>query len=446
MSGLKFSFDCGLRLLVNLKMLKEIAIRGKQIVTEEEAEWMENNLRSLETLQGFKHLVPLEAYSFHFPNLHDLAIVEPLRVRDGIKSRDSSLKILALNTSIVRLGLEGARDDLNLVDWNCILEYPKLEELSIGYLIEESDCKEVIWKIFEKLSLLHISRMELPTKSFLCDANFSRLRKLYIDSPPSLINRENLAIMIKKCTELEVLRCPIIPGPSSQKFAIEDDWIGIRSLTVSSDVEDMDLSLAVMGMHQAVSLTCTGPSFGMHTFHALQLHSSTITKLDIGFLKERRNDFVQRILCSAPLLQEIKADTVAAKDIANGHPWVCLLLRQFVVRIEFEEREDHLQPKVFMQISRLTKLCYLRVGDHVMYNRGHGGPFNGLKFSLENGLQLLENLKMLAMIDINGAKNPIQKKEVKWMEDNLVSLVMIKRFRNVPEELRRNRKRIIFYP
>lgn len=169
----------------------------------------------------------------------------------------------------------------------------------------------------------------------------------------------------------------------------------------------------------------------------MQLHYYGIQKLvfthPIGFTSAT----AQEIMCQCPMLETFVAPSITAKDIIEGHPWVCLNLRVLSLKFCFHPQTvRRMQPLVFERLSKLTRLEELTLGGSLSEDAGQK-LYDVCNLTLENGLDRLSTLRSLRVLDIITSRQGMCEKEIEWVMEHWVSLTDIYGVLNVNTELKR---------
>ncbi|GJJ72111.1 hypothetical protein EMPS_04468 [Entomortierella parvispora] len=225
----------------------------------------------------------------------------------------------------------------------------------------------------------------------------------------------------------------------------------------------------------------TWASLGPKTVTAILHHAGTLENFRLCHCAAFPSSMIQKLLCSAPklkrfdmipstILDDIEQRFLMADDIINSdQEWACLELETFkcmiagIPRPDVEEKSngrpltDHplhdpeqvtmersrgVQRRVLAQLGRLTKLREItlgvdvleedHIGDHELHSEEQelegdyydeddvqlGKQYRCLSMSLENGLDLLENLKCLQRLHIEKMSTNVEEEEQEWMREN----------------------------
>ncbi|KAG0005934.1 hypothetical protein BGZ65_009780 [Modicella reniformis] len=143
----------------------------------------------------------------------------------------------------------------------------------------------------------------------------------------------------------------------------------------------------------------------------LQPHFSTLTELDLGYNNSMTSAMAQELLSSCSSLFKFRAPRIEALDIVEGKPWMCLRIQYLSAGIHFDPSTIKvLQPLIFDQLSKLTRLRVLAVG-HVSEIAFQ----ETMELRLESGLGKLSSLRLLRCIGFSNTKQMMGKQEIEWM-------------------------------
>ncbi|KAF9358903.1 hypothetical protein BGX26_000688, partial [Mortierella sp. AD094] len=170
-------------------------------------------------------------------------------------------------------------------------------------------------------------------------------------------------------------------------------------------------------------------------FHELPLqalcgHSATLESVHIPNHRGGISEVVQRLLTQCPNLRVLDTSSKWYDSQQLGQtpvrglleePWVCTKLEVFRVVLGGVFGKGHGTANIvhydyhqglYTQLSRLTRLEELNVG----YSHWVGAVYESApQFSLESGLEMLEGLKQLKILDVSYTRNEIQRQELEWM-------------------------------
>ncbi|KAF9344200.1 hypothetical protein BGX34_005918, partial [Mortierella sp. NVP85] len=158
-------------------------------------------------------------------------------------------------------------------------------------------------------------------------------------------------------------------------------------------------------------------SFGQQAFKALSFHHITLVELDLEMSSSLPSTGILDVLCSCPILEVLKAQSISIRDIAGGRPWVCQQLRELKIRFGAEDAGQDMQRLVFERLSTLPRLwrldmCVLGVYDDEV-----------LQFRLDCGLGQLEGLKELTILKFyhgfrSKERQHLEREDIEWMMSN----------------------------
>ncbi|KAF9940193.1 hypothetical protein BGZ65_007845 [Modicella reniformis] len=132
-----------------------------------------------------------------------------------------------------------------------------------------------------------------------------------------------------------------------------------------------------------------------HQLQQLQPHFETITEINLNGKSTAASAIAQEILSSCPMLTRFGTSYMEGTHIAEGQPWVCLGLKELDAGLKFEPLTiHHVQPLVFDQLSRLTRIEDLTL-DSELYRDAAFQTTSDLR--LEYGLHKLATLRSLEM-------------------------------------------------
>jgi hypothetical protein len=120
------------------------------------------------------------------------------------------------------------------------------------------------------------------------------------------------------------------------------------------------LTKVIQGMSRINTLLVNVPedAFKLDFATLFQPHFSSLRDLKMSSDKGVKSRLAQDVMSSCPLLEKLDVPSVDALAIAEGKPWVCLRLESLNMGIYFDPPStlSHLQPLVFDQLSKLTRL------------------------------------------------------------------------------------------
>lgn len=160
---------------------------------------------------------------------------------------------------------------------------------------------------------------------------------------------------------------------------------------------------------------------GMRLFDVLRPQFGHLRVLSLEYTTSITSAMVQGTMSSCPLLSNFSGPTIDAIDIVQGQPWVCLRLQFLDLRFRFDPSTiDRVQPLVFDQLARLTRL------EELFVNEWHAAPRPKFQetfdLRLVHGLGKLSTLRLLQAIHINNTVQQIGEEELEWMVEHWKSL------------------------
>ncbi|KAF9930584.1 hypothetical protein BGZ65_005260, partial [Modicella reniformis] len=180
----------------------------------------------------------------------------------------------------------------------------------------------------------------------------------------------------------------------------------------------------IRGMKKIVRLS-VGSSHDLfgpnNTMKLLRPHFPTLTELDLGNNNIMTSAIAQEILSSCSSLVQFRVSRIEAMDIVEGHPWVCLRIQYLSAGIHLAPSTIKiLQPLIFDQLSKLTRLRVLGVG--------HASEINfqeAMDLRLKSGLGKLSSLRLLLCISFTYTKQLMAGQDIDWMLEHWKDLVRI---------------------
>ncbi|KAF9425499.1 hypothetical protein BGZ76_003207 [Entomortierella beljakovae] len=333
----------------------------------------------------------------------------------------------------IKVGVECDSDPI----WNIISELRNLKKLTTYGLPIRQNGFGSFSNVCQQLESLSLRNYTLACQIDFGPVKFPHLQSLHLSTYTQSSRSDDLEIM-KRCPELHELvwsnlhdPANSIPSTEFHRLAISNTWPHLRSLTIDNhSLHDNQLAEIIRTMKGITALRL-GEGFGQLSFVELRPHLATVQELGLITCSHVTSAMVQEILSSCPLLTTLAAPRINAEDIATGKPWVCTELTQLSVCIEQDpSMADDVQPLIFEQLSRITRLEKLQLNVPVylnnnMANSGHenrtsnGTPLPRLQDSidlrLEKGLHMLSSLEMLRVFEFMGTTQCLGVDEVDWM-------------------------------
>ncbi|KAK3823262.1 MAG: hypothetical protein J3Q66DRAFT_437653 [Benniella sp.] len=147
----------------------------------------------------------------------------------------------------------------------------------------------------------------------------------------------------------------------------------------------------------------------------IEPHFSNLRVLEMNVHGYTTSPVAQIVMSSCPLLERLVAPCVDALVVAEGKPWVCLRLMFLDLAFSFGPPStlNHLQPLVFDQLSKLTRLEEWHIT----------GPTNcGVDLRIEKGLHRLSTLRLLRSVILHDIVERMGDVDVEWMLEHWKSL------------------------
>ncbi|KAK3805550.1 MAG: hypothetical protein J3Q66DRAFT_360243 [Benniella sp.] len=399
---------------------------------ERDGDWIKHSSLRQELLNNHRHLVqslnidgpPRGIDMCTYPNLHSLWIDHFMH---GMKDKYNHRRV---------------------VDWDLAEKLPLLNNLSLDYVCVESQFCQALSK-HHNIRNLSLGRAKVQSSAALdllraCknlesisfkdvrfegeivpipeDIVYERMRTLELVGQEKLGYSQVLA-MVFHCPALESFKwgaAYISVGISLKHPVQKIRWPRLDSLSISREPQDPEVASILRGIGScfgSIAFLRLSGVLGLQASMALDSHSSTLVKLDFrhGYVPSAA---IRDVLCSCPLLKILRAGNIAARDIAEGGPWVCQHLTELMLCVRVGKTEQGLQSLVFEHMSELVRLQRLEVP--IGYHEDIDGA---LQFRLDCGLQHLANLKELTFVSFSqsGIGLGVQRlgiEEAKWIADN----------------------------
>ncbi|KAF9361132.1 hypothetical protein BGX34_007327 [Mortierella sp. NVP85] len=296
-----------------------------------------------------------------------------------------------------------------------VAQLPRLKTLLISLLVVDMTHLDEFWNACrntESLAMcaVYFRRSEAgatphePT-NLLSEGTFPRIQTLDLEGISKLSMTQQLQWM-KQCPELKALRWlsnRMDPGDGSftasfmdllKEAVVAGVWPQLESLSVVAHrYPDMDLAEILHAMKRIYRLNVPYSGFGEKCYGALQPHLECLTGLNLHYCPGMTTAMILEIVQTCSQLTRLTVGRVLAHEMGapwlpssdyseddkglERRPWVCLQLRRlemtFVLddshldlptKREKEAEIERIRSRVFDQLARLTKLCYLRFGFH----------------------------------------------------------------------------------
>ncbi|KAF9361760.1 hypothetical protein BGX26_012481, partial [Mortierella sp. AD094] len=177
------------------------------------------------------------------------------------------------------------------------------------------------------------------------------------------MDTSNQLELISRCPQLEVLNWELSYEPDSTSVfaqrAASGTWPNITKLRLKMLVQDEEVEMILGGIKQLTELKLSRATFGPRESSALERHFHSLVELRLHECIGTPSSLFRNVLCSCPRLEFLSGQTILAKDVADGGPWVCLSLKALRVQVQFtksEHQDESLQSSVFEHLSHLHKL------------------------------------------------------------------------------------------
>ncbi|KAG0220456.1 hypothetical protein BGX31_011005 [Mortierella sp. GBA43] len=363
-----------------------------------------------------------------------------LQNNPGIKS----ITMSSTRTSIHRTNGYGMQNIFR----NCsevVSSFLGLEELRIIRYGLDPSTMDFIFDTAVRLERLSLKGSGYTSGSLEKWPCFPTLKELNLDlETPSHI----LIEIIRRCPKLRVLDWN---PPKNQAVPIIDvvDIFKthcplIEELTLTARfLSDEDISEILDNCGQLTSLTLLhGEDWILsldRTSESLARHFSSLRELEVSSVNKLTSETIQDIMTNCPNLRSLKGGRIEASDILDiskyeeiiyqatrmqprPQDWTCTNLQHlevFICGLEDKPLEWH--RRVFEQLSRLTRLEKLYIGDISSFTEYRGG----LDLRLEAGLGALKSLRQLKELRFWGLWQKMREGDVKWMLDTWPRLRVI---------------------
>ncbi|KAI8354282.1 hypothetical protein B0O80DRAFT_498303 [Mortierella sp. GBAus27b] len=257
---------------------------------------------------------------------------------------------------------------------------------------------------------------------------------------------------LRWCPNLEVLKL-VGSKWTSEYDNIIQEFIRLAGSGTWSKLHSLQWSARGVSDEQAAGILESMPwcdewadrlsSFGPRSFQALGRHFRTLTILAIEECDNVTSEMIQEVMSSCPLLKVLSANRLEARHIAQGKTWICTSLTSLQVFIDFKEitvtttmesecttttniateptleaamtdevKMKSLQRRVFEQLSLLRKLEILSFGrvKHI--------PSPSLDLRVFSGLEMLETLEQLRILDFRSTIQWMGTEDAQWMNEH----------------------------
>ncbi|KAF9579231.1 hypothetical protein BGW38_004593 [Lunasporangiospora selenospora] len=297
-----------------------------------------------------------------------------------------------------------------------ILDSPSLKSLSLVNLaLREKELAEELLQTFTRMTRLDIVKLNPSGWSMLCTPTqvFCHLTSLRI----TVLEHPDHLGFLKACPNLRRLITNLKNTITRNEFtrALLASCPKLHALYYCHDLDSTigDMNRLIQGLPPMKYLQVKNlkSSYYVTTPNMFSRHFATLQVVRFDFLYICSGQKLLTILTSCPNLRYISGGSLRSQDIDPLTPWVCLGLEYFDSRILWHPEEQAMLPTLWMQLSRLTRLCYLTIG-----SMAQSSPTSNItSFGLDEGLKLLEPLKQLAHFETLGPSLEWHEKEVEWV-------------------------------
>ncbi|KAF9952312.1 hypothetical protein BGZ65_005351 [Modicella reniformis] len=255
----------------------------------------------------------------------------------------------------------GCRDMQQL--WDRLLGFNNLKSIDFKGMVFDGTEPSSIWQLWARLERLELHDSFL--KGFgQSSTEFYQIKEMTLTNPRA---EDHLMVLelVKRCPHLTTLIYTSWAFSEIHNFfhgfaglLSEGTWPDFKAITVQIplDLDSNNISAIIRGMKQihVFRMLCVW-TVEPHHLDLLRPHLDTITEMDLG--EAATSDIIQEILCSSPMLKRFTANHINGTDVAEGQPWVCLGLEELDLGFIFKPSTvHHVQPSVFEQLSRLTRI------------------------------------------------------------------------------------------
>ncbi|KAF9984732.1 hypothetical protein BGZ65_012734, partial [Modicella reniformis] len=238
-------------------------------------------------------------------------------------------------------------------------------------------------------------------------------------------NCDNVLELMRRCPRLTALKLFISSNELNRSFLLEfirllseDAWPDFKSITASTTMDDElssdHISAFIRNMKQIhVFWISSFWTIEPHHLELLRPHLDTLTEMNLGKSAHTTSAIAQQVLASCPMLVRFKATHIDGTDVAEGQPWVCLRLKELDTGFIFSPSNiHHVQPLVFDQLSRLTRIEKLTSYESYYRSACFQESFD---LRLECGLHKLATLRRLTDIRFYCRTQRMGMEEIEWI-------------------------------
>ncbi|KAF9435896.1 hypothetical protein BGZ76_005290 [Entomortierella beljakovae] len=352
------------------------------------------------------------AVSISFPHLQKL----DLTYFPGVES--FAPHALSLNPTIEDFSLGGEVSLGNIHFWESV---SKLQHLKKIFVTEISIGNKVFKKFWEAICKVEVA-------SFLCiklrigiSSKMTTVPNIKSLKVNSLFGQpKELSAFVEKCSGLESLDWPgelDIVGNISR-----NTWPNLHQIQLSGlDLTKSGMCTILTSLTKVTVLEIRSASWGLESFNALSRHFRTL-EVFRDYSPKFTSVMVNTVMSSCPNLYDLKAEEIDGNDIINDNrinkaeqpdgAWVCTGLKYLELRFNLEAVDS--QIPILEKMACLTELIRLDINPPSFYD----SDYRSLRFSLDNGLDILKPLKNLSQLTVRGTRQGISDKDKAWIAAN----------------------------
>ncbi|KAF9425910.1 hypothetical protein BGZ76_003024 [Entomortierella beljakovae] len=364
-------------------------------------------------------------YASSYKNLRNLDLGPGNPANHAFVSEGDPTQIITANSSIESLNINRLDHYLLAPFWNSIANLPYLNTLMMRDSVISSELDSTaFWQSCQNLESLCLTYTALSLNhDVLLQLSFQRMKSLEFDLIQS-INDETQLGLIRQCPNLESLSWYVRDHKHAigtfAKDVSQGFWPNMETISLAYDIDDEYLTEIIGSMRRITTLNMSRNDFGESSFKALRVHFSTLTKISLWACPEVTSSMLQEILCSCPLLEDLKGNTILARDIVGGGAWVCHSMRALEICFSFNKNEQDFQPKVFERLSQFNLLEKFSIGGMIFWRKKL--PLEALDLRLESGLGKLVHLKNLKSVNCYNTTQAMKETDILWMVENWKNL------------------------
>lgn len=384
---------------------------------------------SLEAIKGHNHFVKTltigsltpECAGLRFPNLMSLLV-------HHVKAEEHA-DFIFNHPDIATLNLLYFKSDLEFALWSTVHGFRHLRKLRLSGLVMDKKDTDAFWQICTLLESGKFHDVRVADPSGLLCMEFPRMKELKVMGFLSSDNAVPLPLeFARRCPRLESCNWEEEEYlPSFIQLVAAKSWPNLHSVGIWTVMITGDQLFEILGGMQRITslnIHCDPDDFTPRSMALLRPQFSNLRVLD---LKKCNQSIVcsmaQEILSSCPLLETFVSTWIDADLVANGKPWVCLGLKVLELGFVFNPPTlPVVQPMVFDQLSKLTRLEYWRLWSPFEKKV----PEDVMKLKLEYGLDKLQTLRALRILTFGFSGQEMEDQEIDWMLEHWTSLGTIR--------------------